>query len=92
MTFRETPGRDVPGASPNRTFGKIRTATLDPDQSRNDIINRTKRCELILGDDAMRWTIGLFQHCVRLGVSCYLFSQWRHFLPGTATEPKEWPE
>jgi len=37
---------------------------LDPDQILDDLVNRIKRCGSALGDDAMRWTISSFQHCI----------------------------
>ena len=48
---------------------------LDPDQFLDDLVNRFKCCEPALGDDAMRRTIGFFQHRIWFCVSCYLFPQ-----------------
>jgi hypothetical protein len=53
-----------------------RSVALDPDQSLDDIFNRLKLCKAALGYDAMRWTIGLFKHCVGFRVFCYPISHW----------------
>ena len=65
---------------------------LDPNQLLDDVINRFESRETILGNDAMRGTIGLFQLSVWLRVSCYLLPQWRHSLASSATKPKKWSE
>jgi hypothetical protein len=38
------------------------SVALDPDQFPDDIVNRTKRRKAALRDDAMRRTIGFFEH------------------------------
>ena len=48
---------------------------LDPDHSLDDLVNRFEWCEPALGDDAMRRTVGFFQHRIWFCVSCYLFPQ-----------------
>jgi hypothetical protein len=48
---------------------------LDPDDFLDDLINRFEGCEPALGDDAMRRTVGFFQHRIWFCVSCYLFPQ-----------------
>ena len=68
------------------------SVALDPDQFLDDIVNRTKRRKAVLGNDAMRRTIGLFQLCIWLRVSRYLLPQWRDFLTRRAAKPKKWPE
>src|SRR5882762_11916252 len=68
------------------------SVALDPDQFLDDIVNRTKRRKAALRDDAMRRTIGFFEHRVGLRVSCYLLPQLGDSLAGSTAEPKKWPE
>jgi hypothetical protein len=62
---------------------------IRPDQFLDDIVNRTKRRKAALGNDAMRRTIGFFEHRVGLRVSCYLLPQWGDSFAGSAAEPKK---
>ena len=74
------------------TSGRRGRVALDPDEFLDDRVNRIERRETVLGDDAMRRTIRLFQQGIGFRVSCDLFAQQRHFLAGVATEPEVWPE
>ncbi len=65
---------------------------LEADQFLDDVVNRFKLREPALGDDAVRRTIGLFQHRIWFRVSCHHFPQWRNPLAGGAAEPKKRPE
>src|SRR5712671_1746751 len=65
------------------------SVALDPDQFLDDIVNRTKRRKAALGNDAMRRTIGFFEHPVGLRVSSYLLPQWGDSFAGSAAEPKK---
>jgi hypothetical protein len=64
----------------------------DPDQFPDDVVDRVEPREPVLGDDAVRRTIGLFELCVGLGMPCDLFAQRRNPLAGNAAEPKKRPE
>jgi hypothetical protein len=48
------------GIPPAFTGFSVWTPPLDPDQPGNALVDCNKRCELLLRDDAMPWSIGPF--------------------------------
>jgi len=75
-----------------RRRGRARVWALNPDQFPDDLVNCFEPDETVLGDDAVRRAIGLFQHGIGLRVFCYLVSHCRHSLAGIAAEPEIRPE